>query len=85
MKSREHISQLKEKLYFRFIKKISAECKEIFPTPPQGPQGKKQPEKVKSEKDLLKSEKLDATPKNNGNNKGENGGEAKEAVGLYKY
>ena len=81
MKSREHISQLKEKLYFRFIKKIQAECKEIFPTPQQGK--KQQPEKNKSDRDLLKSEKLDATPKNAGNAKGE--AEGKESQGLYKY
>jgi hypothetical protein len=36
MKSRDHLTQLKEKLYFRFLKKIAAENKELLPTPPQG-------------------------------------------------
>ena len=34
MKSREHLSNLKEKLIFNFYKILSEENKDIFPTPP---------------------------------------------------
>jgi len=42
LRSREHLGQLKERLYFRFLKKLADSNKELIPTPPQGKQAKKQ-------------------------------------------